>query len=84
MISDVLHNPSTKKRNVIAQRAENDIKEALAWELSQKAPGKYSVYGIDLGHRYVTHGSVAELYKHCGLDPKSIAEYIQEVRKVEK
>ena len=39
------------------------------------------VYSRDLGANFVPHGSVNELYEHCGLDPKSVAEYIQEVLK---
>ena len=37
------------------------------------------VYSRDLGANFVPHGSVNELYEHCGLDAKSVAEYIQEV-----
>ena len=37
------------------------------------------VYSRDLGNRFVPHGSVNELYEHCGLDAKSVAEYVQEV-----
>ena len=32
---------------------------------------------IDLGENFVTHGSVAELYKAHGLDPQSIAEFVR-------
>ena len=39
---------------------------------------------IDLGSEYVTHGDVQSLYKHYGLDGKSIAERILEVQKVEE
>lgn len=35
---------------------------------------------INLGHQYITHGSVSELYKHYGLDGKSVADYVMEVR----
>lgn len=58
------------------------IREMLAWELAQRNyTGK--VCGIDLGHRYITHGSVTQLYRHCGMDAQSIAQYVQEVHKVE-
>lgn len=58
------------------------IREMLAWELGQHMySGK--IYGIDLGHRFITHGSPDELYRDCGLDAASIANYVQEVRKVE-
>ena len=39
--------------------------------------------GIDLGHRYVTHGSIEALYQHCGLDAQSVARFVQEVRQFE-
>ena len=54
------------------------IKEALAWELHRKNPG-IRVYGMDLGENFVPHGSVKELYKHCGLDETSVAAYTKEV-----
>ena len=34
---------------------------------------------LDLGNEFVTHGSVSELYKHCGLDARSVADKIMEV-----
>ena len=37
------------------------------------------VYSRDLGWNFVPHGSVSQLYEHCGLDEMSVAEYIQEV-----
>ena len=54
------------------------IREALAWELRQKQPA-CCVYGLDLGGKFVTHGSMSALYKHCGLDAQSIAAYAKEV-----
>ena len=50
------------------------IKDAIAYAL-QGTP----VFGLNLGDRFVTHGSVNELLKQAGLDPESIATYIQEV-----
>ena len=71
---------SKKKKIVVMEEvcAHSGIKEALSMELS-----KYScdVYGIDLGHRFVTHGSVQELYKYCGLDGQSVANFALEVLK---
>lgn len=55
------------------------IREALAWELQHKLPG-CRVDGIDLGHRYITHGDTGHLYRHYGLDGASIAKFVQEVR----
>ena len=53
--------------------AHSGIKEALSMELPS-----CNVYGIDLGHRYVPHGSVQELYRFCGLDGQSVANYVLE------
>lgn len=44
---------------------------------------KCAVHHIDLGMQCPTHGAVDDLYKHYGLDAESIAQYIQEVQKVE-
>ena len=35
---------------------------------------------VNLGHRFVTHGSVKKLYEHYGLDGLSVAKRIMEVR----
>ena len=53
--------------------AHSGINEALSMELPS-----CDVHGIDLGHRYVTHGSVQELYRFCGLDGQSVADYVLE------
>ena len=45
-------------------------------------PGK-QVDCLDLGADYVSHGGIASLYKHFGLDGKSIADHILEVQKIE-
>ena len=39
----------------------------------------FSVTGLDLGAEYITHGSVRELYSHCGLDAESIVNHVLEV-----
>lgn len=54
------------------------VKEALAWELARRRP-EIRVEGLDLGSRFVTHGSVADLYRSCGLDGPSIAAFVREV-----
>ena len=54
------------------------IKEALAWELEKRIPG-CRTHGLDLGHRFVTHGDMESLYHHYGLDAEGIAKFVQEV-----
>ena len=58
------------------------IRETLSFELQHQLPD-CRVEGIDLGNQYVTHGSVSKLYEHYGLDPESVANFVQEGRKVE-
>lgn len=53
------------------------IREALAWELQHRNPA-CRVDGIDLGHRYLTHGNLSALYQYYGLDGGSIAKFVQE------
>ena len=55
------------------------IREALAWELQHLKPG-IRVDGIDLGHRFITHGDMPSLYQHYGLDAPSITKFVQEAR----
>ncbi len=55
------------------------IKEALAWGI-RKYRNNCTVLGLDLGKQFVTHGSLAELYSHFGLDAQAIAKYVQEVQ----
>jgi len=50
------------------------IKEEISWKMKDT-----KVYGIDLGHQYVTHGAISDLYQHYGLDADSIAKFVQEV-----
>ena len=58
------------------------IREELAWSLRNLNPQVRS-FGIDLGHSFITHGDLASLYRHYGLDANSIAAYVQEVRSLE-
>ena len=36
---------------------------------------------ISTGNRFLPHGSVNDLYRHCGLDADGIAEFVMEHRK---
>lgn len=67
-----------KKRILIVEEACAGVHEALAWELRQRIPSA-EIGSIDLGNQYITHGSIAELYKKYGLDPQAIADHILEV-----
>ncbi len=58
------------------------IGSVLSAELMRNNPN-CRVFEKNLGDRYVCHGSMDSLYNHYGLDANSIAEYVQEVLKVE-
>lgn len=52
------------------------IGQELAWHLTKKVPG-CRVDRIDLGNRFIPHGTMEELYQHYGLDGASIAAFIR-------
>lgn len=54
------------------------IREPLAWELRKLCPDCV-LEGVDLGHRFIPHGSKRELYQYCGLDGESIAQRAKEM-----
>ena len=54
------------------------ICSSLGAELYSKLPDIH-VSGMDLGSEYVTHGSVRQLYAHCGLDADAIVKHVVEV-----
>ena len=82
---EILSDISEKKNVfVIEETAENaGIEHALAWEL-RRLDDSCSVYGRNLGRKFVPHGSIQQLYKQCGLDADSIAHFVNEVLKREK
>lgn len=60
--------------------AGSGIRSRLAEELRNYCPD-CRVDGIDLGKRFIPHGSVQKLYEYCGLDGQSIADYTKELLK---
>ena len=58
--------------------SHSGIREALAFEIGKAEPG-CRIRGLDLGADFVTHGSLNQLYAHCGVDAASIACYIKKV-----
>ena len=54
------------------------VRDALAFGLGKHIPGCI-IEGMDLGRDFVPHGALPILYKHCGLDAQSIADYAKEV-----
>ena len=80
-VQTILEGMSNTRKLVVMEEvcAHSGIKEALSLELN--GISACEVCGIDLGHRYVTHGSLQELYASCGLDGQSVANYVLEERK---
>ena len=58
------------------------VSDSLSCELQMLDPGR-RVIRLDLGHRYVQHGSVDKLHAHYGLDADHIVKCAQEVLKHE-
>lgn len=54
------------------------VAQELAWQLRRLRPD-CRVESLDLGHRYIPHGSMEDLYAYCRLDGRSVAEYVLEV-----
>lgn len=68
---------SVKNVIVVEEVAANSgIGKELAYELSLHG---VSAVTMDLGEHYVPHGSLNQLYRHCGLDAESICSKIKEV-----
>jgi transketolase C-terminal domain/subunit len=65
---------------ILAEEAGNGsgLREALAWALGQKRPG-CSLECINLGGDFATHGKMADLYHHFGLDAEGIANRVLKV-----
>jgi 1-deoxy-D-xylulose-5-phosphate synthase len=76
----VLKNMSkTKKMFVVEEIAGNcAIRESLVENLRKECED-ICVCGVDLGSRYIPHGSVNKLYEQYGLNAESIASTIMEV-----
>ncbi len=72
-----------QNRILIAEEAIGGIAESLAWHLSQRLSNAH-IQTADLGREYVTHGDMASLYKHYGLDACSLANTFKEGRTNEK
>ena len=69
----------TKLAVIVEETASGSgIRDALGWDLQKLCPDCW-VEGIDLGHDFVPHGTLKELYERCGLDAQSIAAYTREV-----
>ena len=78
-VDQILENSSESRHFFVVEETMGGcgIREELYWELTRRCPD-YRVEGLDLGKDFVPHGSVGELYRHCGVDAASIAEKVKE------
>ena len=78
-VEEIAQNLSANQQVIVAEEVccGSGIRETLAWELGKHCPG-CQVDGIDLGRRFVPHGSQKALYEYCGLDGQSIAAFTKE------
>lgn len=83
-VERIVENVTDNAHVVVVEEVSGNcgISQSIALELNRRRKG-VRVDGIDLGCRYLTHGSVDALYKNYGLDADSIAGYIQEVHQSE-
>ena len=70
---------ANQKYVLIAEEAIGGIAESLAGRIGQILP-ECRIGIADLGDRFVTHGALEELFRKHGLDAKSLAERLMEVR----
>ena len=73
----------TDKVFVIEEAAEGScIFQELAYAVHEKKPC-CMVKGISFDKAFLTHGKIADLYAHYGMDPSSLAEKIREDLEIE-
>ena len=79
-IQEILEKLSDNPRIILVEETcqGSGIREVLAWNIHRRKPD-CSVDAIDLGRDFVTHGSQKELYRLCGMDAESIANFTREV-----
>ena len=70
---------SGQKYVLIAEEAICGIADSLARQIQELLP-ESRIASVDLGERFVTHGSLDELLKKHGLGAESLAQRLMEVR----
>ena len=77
--AEILEKAGNTPMVVVEETASGSgIREALAYEAMQLAPG-VRVFGRDLGPGFVAHGDKKKLYENCGLDAQALTDYAKEV-----
>lgn len=82
--AELTRNISENKEVFIAEEIAGNcgIREHISCILNEWDPS-VRVSGIDLGNRYIQHGSVDTLYDYYGLSPEKMAQSIMEVHRSE-
>ena len=79
-VDEILGSISENRHIVIMEEScSGGISDALACQLYKRIPG-CRVDSFHFENQFVTHGNVAQLYKHYHLDADSIADFIMGVR----
>lgn len=83
-IEEIIDKMANAKTVFIAEEIAGNcgIREHIASLLMEKNT-EYRVYGMDLGNRYIQHGSIDKLYDYYGLSPEKLAQAIMEVHRSE-
>ena len=61
---------------VMEEACASGVHQDLSWEMSKWIPD-CRFFGVDLGQKFIPHGSIEQLYRHYGLDGQSVAETIK-------
>ena len=80
-VAQIVEKLSAQRRVFVMEEVQSHC--GVREELSEKLGDKCSVYGVDLGDKFVPHGDIKSLYRSRGLDPRSVAEAVLEVVRCE-
>ena len=68
---------------ILEESMENSGVHFAVSEMIMRNISDIRVDALHLGENFVTHGSVAELYRQLGVDGASVAEYIRRIHQNE-
>ena len=79
-LKEILDNMAHNAPVVVIEEISGNcgVRDTLAYELAKQGTD-VRIDGIDLGNRYIQHGSLDALYDHYGLSGNKIAQYVLEV-----
>ena len=82
--AEILENISDDRPVVVVEEvcSGSGIADKVAYTIREKHSG-VKVVQMDLGHNFVTHGTLQDLYAHYRLDSKALVNKVQEVLNIE-